>query len=66
MFHTHSDILDTPAMKRWQDVVLVFKNAMTYNGEKSQIYEDAAEGLKAFEADLAQVPIYTINLYSQP
>jgi hypothetical protein len=36
------------------DVVLVFKNAMTYNGEKSQIYDNAAECLKDFEADLAQ------------
>ena len=36
------------------DVVLVFSNAMTYNGEKSQIYEDASEMLKAFQADLAE------------
>lgn len=35
------------------DVVLVFKNAMTYNIEKSQIHEDASDSLKAFEADLA-------------
>ena len=25
-----------------------------YNGEKSQIYDDAAQSLKEFEADLAQ------------
>ena len=36
------------------DVVLVFKNAMTYNIEKSQIHEDASESLKAFETDLAE------------
>jgi hypothetical protein len=36
-----------------EDVQLVFKNAMTYNIEKSQIHEDAGESLKAFEADLA-------------
>jgi hypothetical protein len=34
------------------DVELVFKNAMTYNGEKSRIYEDASESLEAFRADM--------------
>jgi hypothetical protein len=55
------DRLDMPACGGYEmladvvaDVILVFKNAMTYNGEKSQIYEDAAEALKAFEADLAE------------
>jgi len=36
------------------DVMLVFKNAMTFNGEKSQIHQNAAQAMRFFESDLVQ------------